>query len=122
MRALRWMAWVMLSTFLCGYAHAQNPAADVAPQPRDTDQQRGRMVEWVTPPLPANKPQTDAEAEAGRRAGRPLPVVEILQPPVDRALPVYQRRRDVKLKGSFKGAASDVLPGLVNLWIEAFQR
>jgi len=87
-----------------------------------TDKPQGGMVEWLTPALPSNKKQTDAEAEAGRKFGRPAPALEILQPTLDAALPAYQPRKDLKLSGNFKGAASDVLPGLVKLWIDGFKK
>ena len=90
--------------------------------PAKTDTQRDEMVEWLTPALPSNKKQTDAEAELGRKVGRPLPTPEILQPTLDPALPEYQPRKDIKLAGNFKGASSDVLPGLVKLWIEGFRK
>src|SRR5262249_32824868 len=80
------------------------------------------MVEWITPALPSNKKQTDEEAEAGRKFGRPTPSPEILQPTLDPALPAYKPRKDIKLSGSFKGASSDVLPGLAKLWIDAFRK
>ena len=96
--------------------HAQTPV------PPRTDPSPSGMVEWLTPPLPSNQKQTDAQAEAGKNFGRTSPAPEILQPMLDAALPAYQPRQDLKLTGSFKGAASDVLPGLVKLWIAAFTK
>lgn len=87
-----------------------------------TDKPQGGTIEWLTPTLPSNKKQTDAEAEEGRKFGRRAPTPEILQPTLDPALPEYQPRKDIKLSGSFKGAASDVLPGLVKLWIDGFRK
>ena len=78
------------------------------------------MVEWVTPALPSNHPQTEADAEAGKKFGRKLPTPEILQPALDPGLTGFQPRKDRKLAGNFKAASSDVLPGLVKLWIDAF--
>jgi len=102
---------------------AQSPSR---PTEHDTQEPRSEqpdgMVEWLTTALPSNKKQTDAEAEAGRKFGRPTPAPEILQPTLDAALPAYQPRKDIKLSGNFKGAASDVLPGLVKLWIEGFKK
>jgi phosphate transport system substrate-binding protein len=80
------------------------------------------MVDWTVPALPANKPQTDEAAKYGQEHGRQLPEPEILQPVLDVSLPAFQPRRDRALGGSFKAAASDVLPGLVKLWISGFQR
>ena len=47
--------------------------------------QAQEMIEWVTPALAANKPQTDAEAAAGRASGRKLPTPELLQDQIDGA-------------------------------------
>src|SRR5262249_61962607 len=80
-----------------------------------TDQPPGEMVEWLTPAVPSPRPQTDEEKEVGKRSGRAPPTPEILQPTLDPTLPAYQPRRDRTLSGNFKGAASDVFPGLVNL-------
>ncbi|MGH9524252.1 MAG: PstS family phosphate ABC transporter substrate-binding protein [Terriglobales bacterium] len=80
------------------------------------------MLEVVRPPEPKHLPQTEADAEHGRQFGRTVPAPEVLQPSLDAALPGYTPRTDTTLSGSFKGAASDVLPGLVNLWVDAFQR
>src|SRR5215469_11468102 len=80
------------------------------------------MVEWVTPPLATNKPQTDAEAAAGRASGRKLPSPEAIQPTLDPALAPYTPHADRKISGSFKAASSDVLPGLAAKWIAAFRK
>jgi phosphate transport system substrate-binding protein len=80
------------------------------------------MVEWVSPALSTNKPQTDAEAEFGRTNGRQLPIPEILQPTIDSNLPAYEIRKDMQVTGHFKAAASDVLPGLVRLRVDAFRK
>jgi phosphate transport system substrate-binding protein len=80
------------------------------------------MVEWVTPAVPANRPQTEAEATSGRAAGRKLPAPEILQPTLDASLQPYQPHADRKLTGKFKAASSDVLPGLAAMWIAAFRK
>ena len=79
-------------------------------------------VEWVVPALPSARPQTPDEQSTARTSGRALPTPEVLQPGLDAALPAYQPRKDIKLSGSFKGAASDVLPPLVNRWIGAFRK
>jgi phosphate transport system substrate-binding protein len=80
------------------------------------------MVEWVVPALPTVVPQTKEQADEGMKVGRALVEPEILQPTLDPALPGYQPRADIKLSGSFRGAASDVLPALVKRWIAGFQR
>lgn len=79
-------------------------------------------VEWVVPALPSARPQTPDQQAAGRNDGRALPTPEALQPTLDPALPSYQPRAGVKLAGSFKGAASDVLPPLARRWIGAFRK
>ncbi len=79
------------------------------------------MVEWVVPTTPTNPKQTEEQAEEGRQKGRELPPPEILQPRLDDQLPSYQPRKDIKISGSFKGAASDVLVVLANKWFEKFK-
>ena len=81
-----------------------------------------QFVEWVDQPRATTKPQTEEEAEAGKKNGRALPELELLQPTLDAALPAYKPRRDIKLAGTFKGAASDVLPGLADAWFAAFKK
>lgn len=80
------------------------------------------MVEWVEPAVPTNSAQTPAQEEAGRAHGRTLPAPEFLQPTLDPSLPVFRPCKGVLLRGTFKGASSDVLPGLVTAWIERFER
>ncbi|WP_316251695.1 PstS family phosphate ABC transporter substrate-binding protein [Paraburkholderia sp. UCT2] len=80
------------------------------------------MVEWVVPALKTVAPQTKEQADDGMKVGRALAEPEILQPRLDAALPDYQPRTDLKLAGTFRGAASDVLPSLVNRWIEGFKQ
>ena len=80
------------------------------------------MVEWVSPVLAPNKPQTDAEAAEGRASGRKLPAPELLQPALDPSLTPYAPRADRKIKARFKAASSDVLPGLATMWIAAFRK
>src|SRR5258708_1515569 len=97
-----------------GVAAAQSPAKP--------DRPPGEMVQWLTSAVPSNKKQTSAEDEAGRRAGRELPMAEILQPTLDPSLPAYQPRKDIKLSGNLNGACSDTMPALVRLWIETFSK
>ncbi|HEX7914184.1 PstS family phosphate ABC transporter substrate-binding protein [Rudaea sp.] len=96
-------------------ADAPATAATVAATPT-------QFVEWVDQPRATAKPQTEEEAEAGKKNGRALPELELLQPTLDTALPAYKPRKDLKLAGTFKGAASDVLPGLANAWFAAFKK
>jgi phosphate transport system substrate-binding protein len=90
------------------------------PEPAGTGQ-HDEMVEWLVPAVPTNQPQTDEVKAANRQRGRKTPEPEILQPTLDPALPDYQPRTDIALSGRFTGAASDVLPSLVELWIEGFK-
>ena len=113
------MRFLMCVFLLVGLARAQQQPDRVR---KDVMDQNDGMLESVRPPEPVHKPQTDVEAEQGRKLGRMLPKPEVLQPALDTALKAYQPRRDVKLSGHFKGAASDVLPGLVRLWVDSFQR
>jgi len=76
---------------------------------------------WVTPVLPTNAKQTEEQAEQGRLHGRDLPEPEILQPRIDERLPSYQPRKDIKISGTFKGAASDVLVVLAQKWMAKFK-
>jgi phosphate transport system substrate-binding protein len=76
-------------------------------------------------PLPTPdtaKPQSDAEKKVGMTEGRALPPREALQPTLDAALPAYAPKPKASLKGRYKAAASDVLPGQVKLWIQAFEQ
>jgi phosphate transport system substrate-binding protein len=101
--------------WLCaGVLHAQTSPRAVQPQ--------SNIIEWLSPAPVPNRKQTKEEEDAGRKFGRELPTPEILQPALDPALPTYQPRKDIKLSGSLKGAASDTLPSLVKLWIAAFEK
>ena len=77
---------------------------------------------WPQPVAAPSKPQTDAEKEEGKTLGRAVPVPEILQPTLDAALPDYTPPKNIKLSGTIKMAASDVLPSLVRRWIDGFAK
>lgn len=79
------------------------------------------FVNWVVPPLPSNHPQTPSDEEFGKNQGRKLPPPEMLQPTLDSGLSEY-RPVARALSGSYKAAASDVLPGLVKQWIAEFHK
>lgn len=83
---------------------------------------KGGMVEWLVPALGSHAPQTDEEKEAGRREGRRTPQPEVLQPSIDAQLPEYRPTPGLRVQGSFSGASSDVLVGLVGMWFERFAR
>jgi phosphate transport system substrate-binding protein len=91
-------------------------AAVVCAQPPGTRP----MVEWITPAVATHVPQTEAEAKKGQQFGRTLPPPEILQPTLDPALPAFHPRAE-NVTGNFKGAASDVLKVLVEMWFEKFK-
>jgi phosphate transport system substrate-binding protein len=107
------VGWFVLSALMPGILLAQ-AAGEADRQPA--------MVEWMEPALATNSPQTPAQEEAGRAHGRVLPTPELLQPALDPSLPVFRPCKSGSLQGSFKGASSDVLPGLVTSWIERFKR
>jgi phosphate transport system substrate-binding protein len=90
-------------------------AAVPADEPRPA-----RMVEWLVPASPSNKPQTPEQAEEGRKFGRKLPAPEVLQPTLDAELPAYRPTKK-KLSGTFKGGASDVLTVVAAKWFEKFK-
>jgi phosphate transport system substrate-binding protein len=77
---------------------------------------------WVeaAPALPA--PQTEAEAEEGKRFGRKKPEPELLRPSLDPGLPHFQPASQAELTGHYTAASSDVLPSLVEAWIADFQK
>ena len=106
--------------FAAGIANAA--AAEPQAAPAAAAATPSSFVEWVDQPRATAKPQTEEEAEAGKKNGRALPELELLQPMLDPALPAYKPRKDLKLAGTFKGAASDVLPGLANAWFAAFRK
>jgi phosphate transport system substrate-binding protein len=68
------------------------------------------------------RPQSEAEKKAGMTGGRALPTPELLQPTLDPALPAYAAKPAASLKGHYKAAVSDVLPGQVRLWVAAFEK
>ncbi|GIL41150.1 phosphate-binding protein PstS [Rhodospirillales bacterium TMPK1] len=81
-----------------------------------------KLVDWPQLPVARSVPQTDAEKEFGKEHGRKLPTPEILQPTLDPALQPYQAQKGVKLTGTRKAAASDVLPDLVHRWVDGFRK
>jgi phosphate transport system substrate-binding protein len=112
---------LLCCVFLTGFALAQQQHTATATPGGNAEGQSSAMLEVVRPPEPRHPPQTNAETEQGRQFGRNTPAPEVLQPTLDATLPAYTPRSDIKLAGHFKGAVSDVLPGLVRLWVDAFQ-
>ena len=83
--------------------------------------ERDGLLEWVTPATPVAQPRSDEEKALGIEQGRPPPSPELLQPTLDSGLPNYQPGSQQRLSGHYKAAASDILPGLIHAWIEAFK-
>lgn len=79
-------------------------------------------VVWLEPSAPAPQPQTEAEKKAGMQSGRTLPVPELLQPDLDPALPHFVPTPDLHINRTFRAGVSDVMPGLVEGWVKAFQK
>lgn len=83
----------------------------------------GRPLYDLPQPSPDTaRPQSEAEKKAGMTQGRALPARELLQPTLDPALPAYAPKPAGSLRGHYKAAVSDVLPGQVRLWVAAFQK
>ena len=112
MKAIRHLAPLAAALLMPGWALAA-PVGAAPGQP---------LYDLPTPAPEAAKPQSEAEKKLGMTEGRALPALEILQPGLDPALPSYQAKPGLKLKGRYKAAASDVLPGQVKLWVSAFEK
>jgi phosphate transport system substrate-binding protein len=80
------------------------------------------QVVWVEPSAAEVHPQSDAEVKAGMDKGRALPEPELLQPDLDPGLPHYVPDHRVRFAKTYKVGSSDVLPGLVQAWIDAFRK
>ena len=78
-------------------------------------------MEWVGPALPSAAIRSDEEKALGVEQGRAEPRPELLQPALDQELPAYRPVDPASITGSYKAAASDVLPRLINAWTGAFQ-
>jgi ABC-type phosphate transport system substrate-binding protein len=80
------------------------------------------MVEWLQPAVSDLHIRSEEEKQQGMEQGRGLPEPEILQPRLDSALAPFEPRLAANVRGSFVGGASDILPGLVTQWIDAFRK
>jgi len=78
-------------------------------------------VEWVAPAVPSAALRSEKEKAQGVELGRTEPDPELLQPALDEELPDYQPVDRASISGRYKAAGSDILPRLVNTWIDAFQ-
>lgn len=79
-------------------------------------------VTWLLPAASEQRPQTDEEKKLGQAVGRPLPTAELLQPSLDPQLAAFRPTPGLKIERTYKVGASDILPGLVQGWEEAFRR
>ncbi|HEX3842930.1 MAG TPA: substrate-binding domain-containing protein [Steroidobacteraceae bacterium] len=79
-------------------------------------------MQWQAPVEQTHPPQTKAQDAFGLEHGRPLPPPELLQPPLDPALPDFKPRYDAELGGTLRLMGSDVLPGLVRSWVSGFAK
>lgn len=105
------------AVLLAAFTAAAQAGEAAAPVKRFTD----ARVEWVLPAAAPTVPQTEEQKEQGRRQGRALPAPELLQPGVDAALPAYSPRHKA-LRGTLRGASSDVLVDLVGRWTARFRQ
>lgn len=99
------------------------PADATAPEPSTQagdGVQAGEMVEWLQPSVGELPLRSEEEKQAGMQVGRELPVPEFLQPRLDAGLARFKPALAGDVTAEFTGGASDVLPGLVHAWIEAF--
>ncbi len=99
----------------CGEAGSPASSAEVF-----EDDPATPMVEWVLPANAELPRRSDEEKQRGMQEGRTLPRPEFLQPPLDSALMPFIPALDSAVEATFVGGASDILPGLVLRWIEAF--
>lgn len=116
MKRFRFAAALLGVLGLNGVANASNEPA--APAPPVVP---GAIV-WPMPTNPVLVPQSDAEKAAGQQNGRPLPSPELLQPDLDPSLRPYTPTPGVQADRAFRVGSSDVLPGLVEAWAEAFRK
>lgn len=80
------------------------------------------MVQWLQPAIPDLPLRSEEEKQLGMEHGREPPPAELLQPGLDPDLTPFTPRPELNLSGTVRGGASDVLPGVVNLWIERFSQ
>jgi phosphate transport system substrate-binding protein len=78
------------------------------------------MVQWLQPAIPDLLLRSEEEKKVGVEHGREPPPHELLQPTLDPDLPGFVPSLDPQISGTFIGGASDVLPGLIDLWLERF--
>lgn len=80
------------------------------------------LVQWLEPTHVEVHAPSEADKQVFQTSGRALPAPELLQPSLDPSLPHYVPTRGLHIRRGFTAGSSDVLPGLVTAWIEAFRR
>jgi phosphate transport system substrate-binding protein len=68
------------------------------------------------------KPPTTEEKARWAKQGRELPKPELLQPTLDERLLAFKPIESRELKGTLRGAASDVLADMAHRWVNAFKQ
>lgn len=110
-----------LVALLCGQLVAA-PAQASGPAASDAPPVKPGFTTWIVPTASEPHPQSDEEKKAAQQEGRELPTPELLQPSLDPSLPPYTPTPGLKIKRTYQAGSSDVLPGLVTAWVEAFQK
>ncbi|MBN8844136.1 MAG: substrate-binding domain-containing protein [Sphingomonadales bacterium] len=110
------VATVVAATQLAAPAHASGPT------PTDLPPARPGVQHWDLPTSASPAPQTEEEKKAGMQNGRTVPTPELLQPSIDPALPAFKKTPGLKINRTYQAGTSDVLPGLVDMWVKDFQR
>lgn len=123
------MLFLISGLGVCPYAHAgeaqktETSSHGLSVQENDSNPAvtRSGMVQWLEPAVADLILRTEDEKKQGMAMGRQPPPVELLQPTLDPELSPYTPTLDRNTSGTVVGGASDVLPGLVNLWVERFK-
>jgi len=120
------LALTALQLAACGPG-SDDPAMQAAASPEDeaclcSSTAKSDMVEWLQPAVSDLHIRSEEEKQKGMEQGRALPEPESLQPRLDPALAPFERRLAADVRGSLVGGASDILPGLITQWIDAFQK
>ena len=103
------------------YAPLLTCFAALCPQSAEAAPPSSGVVDWVVPAVETVEPRSEEEKALGIQEGRTEPRPELLQPLLDDQLPDYQGIKPASVSGSFRAAASDILPGLINVWVTEFQ-
>lgn len=104
-----------LTLFIASASLASDGPAKPAPPARP-----GQTV-WLEPTAGARFAPSEEQKQAAQQSGRPLPAPELLRPSLDPGLERYSPTPDITIKASFQAGSSDILPTLVEAWVEAFR-